>query len=128
MQVSLLQRSQDSPLSKTEWRTNQDFNRTASSKQAVTVATPTVATISFVAATSSHDPNPILQSSDPDSDKTRSAGTAACKLRHQELTLGARTSLGCRNLLFLLFLAHPAFNIVTRPRTGVLVRRLLSKG
>ena len=69
------------------------------------MATPTVATISFVAATSSHDPNPILQSSDPDSDKTRSAGTAACKLRYQELTFGARTSLGCRNLLFF---AHPA--------------------
>jgi|GEM_PF-2816959 hypothetical protein len=66
------------------------FNRTASSKQAVTVATPTVATISFAAATSSHDPNPILQSSDPDSDKTRSAATAANKLRHQELTFGAR--------------------------------------
>jgi len=92
-------------LSKTEWRTNQVFNRTASSKQAVTVATPIVATISFVAATSSHDPNPILQSSDADSDKTRSAGTAAFKLHHQELTFGVRTSLGCRNLLFL---AHPA--------------------
>jgi hypothetical protein len=73
MQISFLQRSQDSPLSKAEWRTNQVFNRAASSKQAVTAATPTVATMSFVAATSSHDPNPILQSSDPDSDKTRSA-------------------------------------------------------
>src|ERR1700733_9310865 len=105
MQVSFLQRSQDSPLSKTEWRSKQVFNRTASSKEAVPVATPTIATISFVAAASGHDPNPILQTSDPDSDKTRSAGTAACKLRHQELTFGTRTSPGCRNLLFL---AHPA--------------------
>jgi len=72
MQVSFLQRSQDSPLSKTEWRTSPSFNRTASSKQAVTVATPTVATIGFAAATSSHDPNPIiLQSSDPDSARSR---------------------------------------------------------
>src|ERR1019366_4742006 len=104
MQVSFLQRSQDSPLSKTEWRPNQvSTERPRPNKQLWSPLRP--ATISFAAATSSHDPNPILQSSDPVSDKTRSAATAACKLRHQELTFGARTSLGCRNLLFL---AHPA--------------------
>ena len=43
------------------------------SKQTVMVATPTVATTSFAAATSSHDPNPILQSSYPYPDKARSA-------------------------------------------------------
>jgi hypothetical protein len=86
MQASFLQRPQDSPLSKTEW--NQVFNRTASSKQAVTVGTPTVATISFVAATSGHYPNPILQTSDPDSDKTRSAGIAACEDSHCLDTVG----------------------------------------
>jgi hypothetical protein len=126
MHVSFLQRSQDSLLSKPEWRTNQVFNRTASSKQAVTVATPTVATISFVAATSSHDPNPILQSSDPDSDKTRSAGTVACKLHHTRADL---------RRAYVAWVPKPSvprssghFNIVTRPRTGVLVRRLLCSG
>src|ERR1700730_12697657 len=126
MHVSFLQRSQDSPLSKTEWRTNQVFNRIASSKQAVTVATPTVATISFVAATSGHDPNPILQSSDPHSDKTRSAGTVACKLRHTRADL---------RRAYVAWVQKPSvprpsghFNKVTRPRPGVLVRRLLCSG
>ncbi len=86
-------------MSKTEWRTNQDSTeRPRPNKQLRRPLRP-LPQSAFAAATSSHDPNPILQSSDPDSDKTRSAATAARKLRHQELTFGACTSLGCRNLL-----------------------------
>jgi len=108
-------------LSKTEWRTNQVSTERASSKQAVTVATPTVATISFAAATSSHDPNPILQSSDLDSDKTRSALYPCSQTPPQRAELRRAYVAWVQKLSVLDSSGH--FNC---PRTGVLVRRLLS--
>ena len=90
MQVSFLQRAQDSRLSKTEWRTTQvSTERPRPNKQLQWPLRPLPQSASLLQLPAT-TLTLFYRAQIPSPTKLGPRATAACKLRHQELTFGAR--------------------------------------